>query len=58
VIILETLGDCAIFGEILSRFGPLHEENARNELCKEIALRRVALAFGFDVNDFGNAIRK
>ena len=38
VIILETLGDCAIFVEILSRFGPLIKESARNELCKEIAL--------------------
>ena len=60
VIILETLGDCAIFVEILSRFGPLNKGTARNELCKEIALWRVALAFGFgfDVNDFVNAIRK
>lgn len=37
-----------------------NKETARNELCKEIALWRVALAFGFvfDVNDFINAIKK
>lgn len=36
-----------------------NKETARNELCKEIALWRIALAFGFvfDVNDFTNAIR-
>ncbi|MBC8218746.1 MAG: hypothetical protein H8E73_09800, partial [Planctomycetes bacterium] len=36
-----------------------NRETARNELCKEIALWRVALAFGFvfDVDDFINAIR-
>ena len=35
-----------------------NKETARNELCKEIALWRIALAFGFvfDVNDFTNAI--
>jgi len=35
-----------------------NRETARNELCKEIALWRVALAFGFgfDVDDFVNAI--
>jgi len=37
-----------------------NKESARTELCKEIALWRVALAFGFvfDVNDFSNALRK
>ncbi len=37
-----------------------NKETARNELCKEIALWRVALAFGFvfDVDDFVNAIKK
>ena len=37
-----------------------NKESARKELCKEIALWRVALAFGFvfDVNDFINAIKK
>jgi hypothetical protein len=37
-----------------------NKESARNELCKEIALWRVALAFGFvfDVDDFINAIKK
>jgi hypothetical protein len=37
-----------------------NRETARNEFCKEIALWRVALAFGFvfDVNDFINAIIK
>jgi nicotinamidase-related amidase len=37
-----------------------NKETARNELCKEIALWRVALAFGFvfDVNDFISAIKK
>jgi len=37
-----------------------NRETARNELCKEIALWRVALAFGFvfDVNDFVNGIAK
>ena len=36
-----------------------NKETARNELCKEIALWRVALAFGFvfDVDDFINAIK-
>jgi len=36
-----------------------NKETARNELCKEIALWRIALAFGFvfDVNDFTNAIK-
>ena len=35
-----------------------NRETARNELCKEIALWRVALAFGFvfDVEDFVTAI--
>jgi hypothetical protein len=37
-----------------------NKETARNKLCKEIALWRIALAFGFvfDVNDFINAIKK
>jgi hypothetical protein len=37
-----------------------NKETARNELCKEIALWRVALAFGFvfDVKDFINALKK
>ena len=37
-----------------------NKEPARNELCKEIALWRVALAFGFvfDVDDFINTIKK
>ncbi len=36
-----------------------NKETARNELCKEIALWRIALAFGFvfGVNDFTNAIK-
>lgn len=36
-----------------------NKETARKELCKEIALWRVALAFGFvfDVDDFINALR-
>jgi len=36
-----------------------NKETARNELCKQIALWRVALAFGFvfDVDDFINAIK-
>jgi len=36
-----------------------NKETARNELCKEIALWRVALAFGFvfDVDDFINAVK-
>ena len=36
-----------------------NKETARNELCKEIALWRVALAYGFvfDVDDFINAIK-
>ena len=35
-----------------------NRETARNELCKEIGLWRVALAFGFvfDVEDFVGAI--
>lgn len=37
-----------------------NKETARSELCKEIALWRVALVFGFvfDVNEFVNAIKK
>mgnify|MGYP001193396048 FL=1 len=37
-----------------------NKETARQELCKEIALWRVSLAFGFvfDVDDFVSAIRK
>jgi hypothetical protein len=37
-----------------------NKETARRELCKEIALWRVALAFGFvfDVADFMAAIRR
>lgn len=36
-----------------------NKETARNELCKEIALWRIALAFGFvfDVDDFTSAIK-
>jgi hypothetical protein len=49
---------CSVFRQAVTAVE--NRETARRELCKELGLWRVALAFGFvfDVDDFVAAVRE